>query len=152
HTDEAKTRLRSYERMKEKLLEELKKTFRPEFLNRLDGVVVFHHLTKEQIREIVDLMLRPLRSQLIERGIGMVVTEAAKDLLCEKGYDEAFGARPLRRTIQTMVQDVLSEKLLRNEFHAGDTICLDREGDEIKVCAMVPVESASPAALTSPHS
>ena len=152
HTDEAKTRLRSYERMKEKLLEELKKTFRPEFLNRLDGVVVFHHLTREQIREIVDLMLRPLRSQLIERGIGMVVTESAKDLLCEKGYDEAFGARPLRRTIQTMVQDVLSEKLLRNEFHAGDTIFLDREGDEIKVCAMVPVESTSPAALTSPHS
>ncbi|MCX5999048.1 MAG: ATP-dependent Clp protease ATP-binding subunit, partial [Chloroflexi bacterium] len=121
HTDEAKTRLRSYERMKEKLLEELKKTFRPEFLNRLDGVVVFHHLTKEQIREIVELMLRPLRSQLIERGMGLVVTEAAKDLICEKGYDEAFGARPLRRTIQTMVEDVLSEKLLRNEFHAGDT-------------------------------
>ncbi|OGO03745.1 MAG: NDP-hexose 4-ketoreductase [Chloroflexi bacterium RBG_13_54_8] len=142
-TDETQSRLRSYERMKEKLLEELKKTFRPEFLNRIDGVVVFHHLTKEQIREIVDLMLRPVRSQLIERGMGLVVTEAAKDLLCEKGYDEAFGARPLRRTIQTMVEDELSEKLLRGEFQLGETICLDRENDKIKIRTMAPVESPS---------
>jgi len=143
HADEAKTRQRSYERMKEKLLEELKKTFRPEFLNRLDGVVVFHHLTKEHIRQIVELMLRPVKAQLIERGIGLAVTEAAKELLCEKGYDETFGARPLRRVIQTMVEDQLSERLLRDEFHPGDTICLDREGDEISVRSMTPVESSS---------
>jgi len=141
--DETKTRQRSYERMKEKLLEELKKTFRPEFLNRLDGVTVFHHLTKEHIRQIVELMLRPVRSQLIERGIGLAVTEEAKDLLSEKGYDETFGARPLRRAIQTMVEDQLSEMLLRGEFQPGDTICLDREGDEIKVRSNAPVESAS---------
>ena len=104
-TDETKTRQRSYEKMKEKLLEELKKTFRPEFINRLDGVVVFHHLTKEHIRQIVDLQLRPVKSQLLERGMTLEVTEAAKDLLCEKGYDEAFGARPLQRVIQTMVED-----------------------------------------------
>jgi len=141
--DETKTRQRSYERMKEKLLEELKKTFRPEFLNRLDGVTVFHHLTKEHIRQIVELMLRPVRSQLIERGIGLAVTEEAKDLLSEKGYDEMFGARPLRRAIQTMIEDQLSEMLLRGEFQPGDTICLDREGDEIKVRSNAPVESAS---------
>ncbi len=142
-TDEAKTRQRSYERMKEKLLEELKKTFRPEFLNRLDGVVVFHHLTKEHIHQIVELMLRPVKAQLIERGIGLAVTEAAKELLSEKGYDETFGARPLQRVIQTMVEDQLSERLLRSEFQPGDTICLDRDGDEISVRLMTPVESPS---------
>ncbi len=142
-TDEAKTKQRSYERMKEKLLEELKKTFRPEFLNRLDGVVVFHHLTKEHIHQIVELMLRPVKAQLIERGIGLAVTEAAKELLCEKGYDETFGARPLRRVIQDMVEDQLSERLLRGEFQPGDTICLDRDGDEISVRLMTPVESPS---------
>jgi len=141
--DEAKSRQLSYERMKEKLLEELKKTFRPEFLNRIDGVTVFHHLTREQIREIVDLMLRPIRSQLIERGMSLVVTDAAKELLAEKGYDEAFGARPLGRAIQTMVEDPLSEALLRGEFQLGETICLDRDGEETKIGSMTPVESPS---------
>ena len=141
--DEGKTRQRSYERMKEKLLEELKKTFRPEFLNRLDGVVVFHHLTKDHIRQIVDLMLRPLRAQLIERGIGLAVTDEAKDLLSEKGYDETFGARPLRRAIQTLIEDELSEMLLRDEFGPGDTVCIDRDGDDIRVRSMAAVESPS---------
>jgi ATP-dependent Clp protease ATP-binding subunit ClpC len=132
-SDETKTKMRSYERMKEKLLEELKKTFRPEFLNRLDGVVVFHHLTKEHIREIVDLMLRPVREQLSEKGVMLEVTEEAKDLLSEKGYDEVFGARPLRRVIQDKIEDQLSDMMLRGEFQAGDTISLDREEDEIVV-------------------
>ena len=132
-TDEGKTRQRSYERMKEKLLEELKKTFRPEFINRLDGVVVFHHLSQEHIRQILDLMLRPVKAQLIERGIGLAVSEGAKELLSQKGYDEAFGARPLRRVIQTMVEDKLSDILLHGEIKPGDTIRLDREGDEISV-------------------
>ncbi|MBN2100045.1 MAG: ATP-dependent Clp protease ATP-binding subunit [Dehalococcoidia bacterium] len=132
-TDEGKTRQRSYERMKEKLLEELKKTFRPEFINRLDGVVVFHHLTQEHIRQIVDLMLRPVKAQLIERGVGLAVSEGAKELLSLKGYDEAFGARPLRRVIQTMVEDKLSDILLHGEIKPGDTIRLDREGDDIAV-------------------
>jgi ATP-dependent Clp protease ATP-binding subunit ClpC len=132
-TDEGKTRLRSYERMKEKLLEELKKTFRPEFINRLDGVVVFHHLSQEHIRQIVDLMLRPVKAQLIERGVGMAVSEGAKELLSLKGYDEAFGARPLRRVIQTMVEDKLSDILLHGEIKPGDTVRLDREGDDITV-------------------
>lgn len=142
-TDEVKTKQRSYEKMKEKLLEELKKTFRPEFINRLDGVVVFHHLAKEHIRKIVDLQLRPVRSHLLERGMSLEVTEAAKDLICEKGYDEAFGARPLQRVIQTMVEDPLSEAILRGEFQIGDTIRLDRKGDEISVHPVAMAESTS---------
>jgi len=131
--DEGKTREEAYERMKEKLLGELKKTFRPEFLNRVDGVVVFHPLTKEHIRKIVDLMLTIVSQQLAEREVKLEVTEAAKDFLGEKGYDEVFGARPLRRVIQNMVEDRLSEDLLRGKFRAGDTAVVDREGDEIVV-------------------
>ena len=114
--DEAKTREDTYERMKEKLLGELKKTFRPEFLNRVDGVVVFHSLTKEHIRKIVDLMLAQVSKQLAEKEIKLEVTDAAKDLLGEKGYDEVFGARPLRRVIQDMIENRLSEAVLRDEF------------------------------------
>jgi len=132
-SDEAKTQQQSYERMKEKLLAEMKKTFRPEFLNRIDGVVVFHALTKEQIRQIVDLMLVSVTSQLAEKGIKLEVTEAAKDFLGKKGYDEVFGARPLRRVIQDMVEDKLSEDLLRGKFQSGDTVVVDLEGDEIVV-------------------
>ena len=131
--DETKTRQESYERMKENLLAELKKTFRPEFLNRVDGVVVFHSLTKEHIRQIVDLMLASVTQQLAEKGIKLEVTDVAKDFLGEKGYDEIFGARPLRRVIQDMVEDKLSEDLLRGKFREGDTIVVDREGEEIVV-------------------
>jgi len=95
--------------MKEKLLGEVKKFFRPEFLNRIDGVVVFHTLNKIHIRSIVDLLLKGVNSQLAEKGVKLEVTEAAKDMLGEKGYDEVFGARPLKRTIQDMVVDKLSE-------------------------------------------
>ncbi|MBM2824635.1 MAG: ATPase domain protein [Dehalococcoidales bacterium] len=132
-TDEGKTQQVDYERMKEKLLGELKKSFRPEFLNRIDGVVVFHSLNKEHIRSIVDLMLAQVAKQLGEKGVKLEVTDAAKDLLGEKGYDEVFGARPLRRVIQTMVEDSLSDSLLRGKFRSGDTAIVDREGEEIVV-------------------
>ena len=131
HTDETKTQQLAYEKMKEKLLGELKKTFRPEFLNRVDGVVVFHALTKEHIRKIVDLMLAKVAEQLVEKGIRLEVTEAARDFLGEKGYDEVFGARPLRRVIQDMVEDKLSESLLRGQFQSGDTAVVNLEGEEI---------------------
>jgi len=131
--DEAKTEQESYERMKEKLLGELKKAFRPEFLNRIDGVVVFHSLTREQIREIVDLMLVPVTQQLAEKGIKLEVSEAAKDLLGEKGYDEVFGARPLRRVIQDMIENRLSDDLLRGKFNSGDTAVIDVVEKEIVV-------------------
>ena len=131
--DEAKSRQESYERMKENLLGELKKTFRPEFLNRVDGVVVFHSLTKEQIRKIVDLMLATVNQQLSEKGIKLEVTDAAKDFLGEKGYDEVFGARPLRRVIQDMVEDKLSEALLSGKFQSGDIVVVDLADGEIVV-------------------
>ena len=130
-SDEAKTQQLTYDKMKEKLLGELKKTFRPEFLNRVDGVVVFHALTKEHIRKIVDLMLAKVAQQLVEKGIKLEVTEAARDFLGDKGYDEVFGARPLRRVIQDMVEDKLSESLLRGQFQSGDTAVVDLEGEEI---------------------
>ena len=133
HIDKAKTRQLAYEQMKEKLLGELKKTFRPEFLNRIDGVVVFHALTKEHIRKIVDLMLNTVAKQLAEKGIKLEVTDAAKDLLGEKGYDEVFGARPLRRVIQNMLEDKLSEDLLRGKFREGDTVVIDVKEGEIVV-------------------
>jgi ATP-dependent Clp protease ATP-binding subunit ClpC len=132
-SDEAKTQEQSYERMKEKLLGELKKTFRPEFLNRVDGVVVFHPLTKEQIRQIVDLMLATVTQQLAEKKVKLEVTDAAKDFLGEKGYDEVFGARPLRRVIQDMVEDELSEALLSGKFQPGDTAVVELEEGKIVV-------------------
>jgi ATP-dependent Clp protease ATP-binding subunit ClpC len=131
--NQAKTREQTYEKMKENLLNEMKKTFRPEFLNRVDGVVVFHSLTREQIRQIVDLMLTSVTQQLKEKGITLEVTDAARDFLGEKGYDELYGARPLRRAIQDMVEDKLSEDLLRGNFQSGDTVVVDLEGDQIVV-------------------
>ena len=121
-TDEGKAREDAYERMKEKLLAELKKTFRPEFLNRIDGVVVFHSLTKEHIRRIVDLMLSSVTKQLAEKEVKLSITDAAKDFLGEKGYDEVFGARPLRRVIQDKLEDKLSEELLRGNFKVFERV------------------------------
>ena len=132
-SNEAKTREQAYDKMKENLLNEMKKTFRPEFLNRVDGVVVFHSLSKEQIRQIVDLMLISVTQQLKEKNIALEVTDAAKDFLGEKGYDEVYGARPLRRAIQDMVEDKLSEDLLRGNFQSGDSVIVDLEGDQIVV-------------------
>jgi ATP-dependent Clp protease ATP-binding subunit ClpC len=133
HADEDKVQQQSYEQMKEKLLAEVKKTFRPEFLNRVDGMVVFHTLNKEHIRSIVDLMLQVTIEQLAEKDVKLEVTEAAKDLLGEKGFDEVFGARPLRRTIQDMISDRLSEDLLRSKFRGGDTVIVDAVDGEIVV-------------------
>jgi len=132
-TNEAKTREQAYDKMKDNLLNEMKKTFRPEFLNRVDGVVVFHSLSKEQIRQIVDLMLSSVTQQLKEKDIALEVTDAAKDFLGEKGYDEVYGARPLRRVIQDMVEDKLSEDLLRGNFQSGDSIIVDLKDDQIVV-------------------
>lgn len=122
HSDEAKTQQQDYEKMKEKLLGEVKKSFRPEFLNRVDGTVVFHPLTKEDIRKIVDLMLTTVTEQLAEKEIKLEVTDAAKDFLGEKGYDEVFGARPLRRVIQDMIEDKLSDAVLGGEFKVFEKV------------------------------
>lgn len=132
-TDDNKTQQEAYERMKDKVLGELKKTFRPEFLNRIDGVIVFHSLNKDHIRKIVDLMLKAVSKQLEEKGVRIEITEEAKDLIGEKGYDQVFGARPLRRVIQNMIEDPLSEKLLKGEFQSGDTIKIERENDQLSI-------------------
>ena len=142
-TDEAKTQEQAYERMKEKVMAEVKKFFRPEFLNRIDGIVVFHALTPDHIRQIVDLMLREVWKELAEKTVKLEVTDAAKNLLCEKGYDPIFGARPLRRTIQDLVEDPLSEALLRGDFQAGDTVLVDCEDDKI-VLRTLEVAKTSP--------
>jgi ATP-dependent Clp protease ATP-binding subunit ClpC len=134
-SDEAKTQEQDYDRMKDRLLGELKKAFRPEFLNRIDGVVVFHPLSKAQIRQIVDLMLVSVGEQLAEKEVKLEVTDAAKDFLGRTGYDEVYGARPLRRVIQSQLEDKLSEDLLRGKFQAGETVIVDLagEGEELVV-------------------
>jgi ATP-dependent Clp protease ATP-binding subunit ClpC len=121
----------TYEKMRETVQEELKRQFRPEFLNRIDEVIVFHKLTLDDVKLIVDLLMRRVEEQLKSKDIDIELTDAAKTLLAEKGYDQALGARPLRRTIQRLVEDPLSEKLLHKEFRAGETVFVDRAGDEI---------------------
>ncbi|MBA7604418.1 Negative regulator of genetic competence ClpC/MecB [subsurface metagenome] len=142
-TEDAKSQEQAYERMKEKVLGEVKKFFRPEFLNRIDGTVVFHALTKEHIRQIVDLMLREVWKELAEKTIKLEVTDTAKNLLGEKGYDPVFGARPLRRTIQDMVEDPLSDAFLRGDFQAGDTVLVDCEGEEIVIRTLEVAKEAA---------
>ncbi len=131
--DEVKTTEQRYGKMKEKVLEEMKRTFRPEFLNRVDGTVVFHSLSKEHIREIVDLNLKDIERSLAQKGVEVEVTKSAKDWLGERGYDEIFGARPLRRVIQNEVEDPLSENLLRGEFAAGDRVRIDVVDDALRI-------------------
>jgi ATP-dependent Clp protease ATP-binding subunit ClpC len=134
--DEAGT----YETMKDKVLDELKRQFRPEFLNRLDDVIVFHELSREEVTQIVDLMMRRVREQLDCQGLSLELTPAAKDHLAKTGYDPGLGARPLRRAIQHLVEDPLSERILGKEFQAGETIVVDANGDEIVLRRVESVE------------
>ena len=117
-----------YERMKNKVNDELKKHFRPEFLNRIDDIVVFHQLTKEQIVEMVDLLVGRVEKALAAKDMGIELTEQAKNLLATRGFDPVLGARPLRRTIQREIEDVLSEKILFGEVGAGEIVTVDVEG------------------------
>ena len=119
----------SYERMKDKVMEALKGHFRPEFLNRIDDVVVFHELAQHEVMQMVDLMTKRLIGQLESQGLGIELTQSAKELLAVKGYDPTLGARPLRRAIQRMVEDPLSEKILYKDFRAGEIIVVDTEDD-----------------------
>jgi ATP-dependent Clp protease ATP-binding subunit ClpC len=122
-----------YERMKDRVTGQLKQVFRPEFLNRIDGVIVFHPLTSVQIREIVDLELKRIRMQLEEQEIKLEITLAAMDLLGERGYDRQYGARPLRRIIQNLIEDPLAEGLLDGRYKAGASIVVDVEDDLLKI-------------------
>jgi ATP-dependent Clp protease ATP-binding subunit ClpC len=121
--------LTNYDRMKGKVQDELKNHFRPEFLNRIDDVIVFHQLTKDQIIQIVDLMIASLDERLKAKDMGIELTQAAKDLLAARGYDPLLGARPLRRVIQREIEDSLSERILFGELKAGEIIVVDVEGD-----------------------
>jgi ATP-dependent Clp protease ATP-binding subunit ClpC len=120
-----------YERMKGKVEEELKKSFRPEFLNRIDEVIVFHSLSIDDVKLIVDLLMRRVEDQLKAKDVDIEMTDAAKTLLAQQGWDQALGARPLRRTIQRLVEDPLAEKLLNKEYRAGETILVDAVDGEI---------------------
>ena len=144
-SDEGQSHEDAYQRMKDKVLNELKNVFRPEFLNRIDNTVVFHALTKEHIRRIVDLELRQTERRLSMQGITLEITESAKDWLGEKGYDQVFGARPLRRVIQENIEDQLSEMLLTSRFVAGDSIVINANSED-----GLSIESAESAEESTP--
>ena len=117
--DESKSK---YEKLKDTVSDEMKKAFRPEFLNRIDETIVFAHLSKEEIRQIVDLMLKDLFKRLAEKELNIDVSDEVKDYLAENGYSEAYGARPLRRLIQRKMEDSLAEEILSGKYGKGDTI------------------------------
>src|SRR5262249_44821302 len=120
--DKAKARQSDTESMKSKVLNELKNTFKPEFLNRIDEIIFFDPLYKEEMYSIVELLLNRVRVQLTEQQIELIVSQGAKEFLIDKGFDPQYGARPLRRTIQRMVEDPLAEGLLQGKFHPGDLV------------------------------
>jgi ATP-dependent Clp protease ATP-binding subunit ClpC len=115
----------SYDRMKAKVSEELKQHFRPEFLNRVDEIVVFRQLTQEDIERIVDLMVAQIELRLKDRDMGIELTPAAKTLIAQRGFDPTLGARPLRRALQRDIEDTLAEKILFSELHAGQIVVVD---------------------------
>jgi len=119
-----------YDRMKAKVIDELKQHFRPEFLNRVDDTIVFPQLTRDEIVAIVDLEIAKLDVRLKDKDMGMELTVGAKDLLAKKGYDPVLGARPLRRTIQREIEDALSEKILYGELKSGEFVLVDATGQE----------------------
>ncbi len=134
----------SYDRMKEKVNDALKAHFRPEFLNRIDDTIVFHELSVDEVVQIVDLMIKRTADQLRAQGLGLELTDAAKQWLARNGYDPQLGARPLRRALQHHVEDSLSERILYKEFHAGEIIVVDVEDDEIVFRA---IEGFDPAPI-----
>ena len=147
-SDGAQSEESSYERMKDKVMDEVKRFFRPEFLNRIDATVVFHQLTPQEILAIVDLMMQQVRDELKEKEVDMELTDAARRYLGDKGFDPVLGARPLRRLIQNEVEDLLSERLLGGDLHPGDVAVVDAEADMIVIRVKVleePEGAAVPA-------
>ena len=135
----------SFERISEKVKEELQHTFNPEFLNRLDDVIVFHQLSKEHIAQIVGVMLREVQKRLTDEELTLKLSDAGSDFLAKNGFDEMYGARPLKRAIQRYIEDPLSEKILLGEFSKGDEIEVDVAEDGTKLQFRVSA-SATPAA------
>lgn len=134
---------KDYNNMKDKVMSELKKSFRPEFLNRIDEIIVFHSLDKEHIAQIVTLMSDELRKRLKEQEVDFVLTDGAKEFLANEGYDPAYGARPLRRAIQKHIEDRLSEELLKGNISKGDTVSIDEKDGELIVTRSKPAGVAS---------
>ena len=123
----------SYERMKDKVLTELKRTFRPEFLNRVDDVIVFQSLDMDDMGKIIDLVLNTVREHVAPAGLTLEFTSAAKQLLVKEGYDPDYGARPLRRVVQRMVEDRLSDEIIAGNVPAGATVTVDTDDAEGKL-------------------
>jgi ATP-dependent Clp protease ATP-binding subunit ClpC len=132
----------SYDDMKGRIMGELKKVFRPEFLNRIDEVIVFHKLTKDEVKEIVELLLRHIRQSMADRELSLNLSDQAKDLLVDKGWDPAMGARPLRRAIQRYIEDPLADKVLSSSMEPGSTVEVDKAADgedpEVKIEIIAP--------------
>ncbi|HQE17701.1 MAG TPA: ATP-dependent Clp protease ATP-binding subunit ClpC, partial [Aggregatilineales bacterium] len=133
-----------YDEMRKKLMDSLRRQFRPEFLNRVDGIIVFRALNKEHITQIVDLMIEQVGERLLEYGIRIELTDAARMYLAEEGYDPEYGARPLRRVIQNKVEDALSDLILAGEFTEGMTVLIDHDGEQL-VFVQKPEEVEIPA-------
>ena len=145
--NQSKMEENAYEKMKTKVEDEVKRFFRPEFLNRIDGQIVFHGLTQEHIVSIVDLMLNDVRKPMLEKGLSLEVTQAAKEWLGEKGFDPMFGARPLRRLIERELEDSLSEGVIRGDYHPGQTILVDVEQGEEGSKLVISLQSEETPAL-----
>jgi len=150
HTDESEAEQSAYEEMRKKLLDALKRVFRPEFINRLDGVIVFHPLNREHIRHIVNLEVAKVASRLEDHRIILRMTEAALDQLAREGFDPEMGARPLRRVIQQRVEDRLSDALLAGEVVDGETVYIDVDADGGICFRCTPTEQ--PEAASEPAS
>jgi ATP-dependent Clp protease ATP-binding subunit ClpC len=142
----------TYDDMKLRVMGELKKVFRPEFLNRIDDVIVFHKLQRDEIKTIVELLLRRIRASLAERELQLELSEEAKDLLVEKGWDPAMGARPLRRAIQRYIEDPLADFVLRAELMPGGTVMVDKaadgdDGPEVTLSVVAPKKAPKPVGV-----
>ena len=128
--------------MREKIMDEAKKTFRPEFLNRLDDIIVFRSLTKPDLIEILDLEISKVMQRLKARNILLQLDEKAKDFLVSKGYDPLYGARPMRRSVERFLEDPLAEEILRGTFHEGEPILVTVENDRLVFSQKAAAEGA----------
>jgi ATP-dependent Clp protease ATP-binding subunit ClpC len=137
----------SYEKMKDRVMEEMKRAFRPEFLNRIDDIIVFHSLSEQHIKSIIRLMTTRINKQLTEKGIELVLTPAAENALVEKGYDPTYGARQLRRTIQKHIEDPLAEAIVRGQLVDSARIEVDVEGGNFVFREAPPQAADAPLEL-----
>ncbi len=149
--EEAKEEQETYDVMREKLMGQMKKAFRPEFLNRVDGIVVFRALTRDEIKSIVDLELYKVQERIAHQDIKIQATDAAKQYLSDKGYNFEFGARPLRRVIQNEVEDVLSDSFLSGKFEKGDTVEVDLVEGNLTFNPLKPPQMEEPPKLEEPQ-